>query len=233
VKLPDGQAEREAHLAGIAEEYVSHGAYGANCLEVGFPAGRHHFALNYYLRLWDALSAAGVIISGSGSSDAHSARVGWQTGNNFATYIRAASTDEDALLAGIRSRDLYPADPILFRSRLSFTDTEGHHMGEVVTRSKASSDALEAILTLEAAQPHWHLVWVVNGQRQSPIALCAGLTSQRTAVPAPMPGRSLTWVRAEVWDPTHAADGTALAEPVGDSTRGRCLCLVNPIWYFA
>lgn len=240
-KSPDDDAAREAHLALIAEEYVTHQAYGANCLEVGFPAGRHHFPLDYYLRLWDTLSAAGVVIAGSGSSDAHSARVGWQTGNNYATHIHSSSTDEDSLLAGIRSRNLYPADPILFRSRLDFRDTAGHVMGEVVHLDVASAGSvagsdlspLEAILTLEAAQPHWHLVWVVNGQRQTAIKLPSGMTAQRIAVPTPAAKNGPTWVRAEIWDPTHAPEGPALPEPVNDPLQGRCISLLNPIWYFA
>ena len=86
------------------------------------PPAATDFDLDHYLRLWDGLSRRGVIVTGSGSSDAHSARVGWQNGNNFATRIRADSTAEEALVAGLRSGDVYMADPVLFRSRLRFGD---------------------------------------------------------------------------------------------------------------
>ncbi|MDQ3703349.1 MAG: hypothetical protein M3442_20885, partial [Chloroflexota bacterium] len=87
---------RERALEDLLETYVGTGASGADTLEVGFPAGRHGFDLDYYLRLWDGLSRQGVIVTGSGSSDAHSARVGWQTGNNFATHIRSDSTSDSS-----------------------------------------------------------------------------------------------------------------------------------------
>jgi hypothetical protein len=203
--------------------------------------------LDYYLRLWDGLSRAGVIVAGSGSSDAHSARVGWQTGNNYATYICAdgagkphggdveadgvrrtrAGIDQDALLAGLRARNIYPADPVRFRSRLALTDDVGHQMGEVVRVHGAEERT--ASITLESARPQWYLAWVVNGERQRPVRLGEGFVSEtrRFAVPGDKPA----WIRAEVWDPTYAADGTQLERPASDPLEGRCLALTNPIWY--
>ena len=40
-----------------------------------------------------------------------------------------------------------------------------------------------------------------------------------------------TLVRAEIWDPSHAPDGTALETPAANPLQGRCLALTNPIWY--
>ncbi len=226
---PNDTAARDVELERRVAEYTEHRAYGATTLEVGFPAGRHHFPLVDYLRLWDGLSRAGVVISGSGSSDAHSARVGWQNGNNFATRIRASSTEEDVLLAGLRSGNFYPADPVRFRSRLWLRDSAGHRMGQVVPLS-GDAGPLEALVTLGAAEPHWQLCWVVDGERQAPIALGAGLVTQRLPV---APSRSgPTFVRAEIWDPTLLPDGAPRETPVDDPTRGRCLALTNPIWYF-
>jgi hypothetical protein len=252
-------AGRERALADVVETYVRTGASGAHTLEVGFPAGRHGFSLEDYLRMWDALSRAGVIITGSGSSDAHSARVGWQTGNNFATYIRAETADEAALIAGLRSGDVYMADPVLFRSRLRFRDRAGHRMGQVVAleppapaapggdrpggeaRSPAGdsgSAAMEVELTLDRAQPGWRLRWVVDGERQPAILLSAGQVTYTRRVTVDRP----TFVRAEIWD-SHRAPSGALAEGAetapgaasgevdGPQPAGRCIALTNPIWY--
>ena len=211
----------------MIQTYVGSGASGANTLEVGFPAGRHNFPLDYYFRLWDGLSRAGIVIAGSGSSDAHSARVGWQKGNNFATHIRADSTDEEALLAGLRARDLYPADPIRFRSRLSYGDNAGHRMGEAVMVRGVEERV--ASLTLERAKPEWSLVWVLNGERQAPVPLGEGSVTEtlRFSTRTDKP----TWVRAEIWDPTCAPEGTPLERPAASPLEGRCVAFTNPIWY--
>ena len=220
-------AEKEEALAKRIEGYVKTRASGANTLEVGFPAGRHGFALDYYLRLWDGLSRAGVIVAGSGSSDAHSARVGWQKGNNFATHIRADSTDQEALLAGLRARNIYPADPVRFGSRLAFGDDAGHTMGETVRVDGPQERTVS--LTLEDARPEWHLAWVVNGERQKLVKLNDGAVTQ--ALLCSVSGAEPAWVRAEIWDPTYAVDGTAAEKPADDPLEGRCLAFTNPIWY--
>jgi hypothetical protein len=251
-------SDRERILAAVLEDYAAARVSGANTLEVGFPAGRHGFALEDYLRLWDGLSARGVIVTGSGSSDAHSARVGWQTGNNFATFVRSASTDEDALLAGLRSGNLYMADPVLFRSRLRFADRAGHRMGQVAQLTVADDAgsagdgaasgaesapeggegirAAQVELALERAQPHWRLKWVVNGERQPGIPLAAGADTHTLPVPLgslrdTKPDEPV-FVRAEIWDTTRTPAGDIAAGAAGaDSATGRCIALTNPIWY--
>jgi len=228
------EAARERALAGMIETYVGTRASSANTLEVGFPAGRHGFDLDHYLRLWDGLSLAGVIITGSGSSDAHSARVGWQTGNNFATYIRAGSTDEDALVTGLRSGNVYMADPIHFRSRLSFSDRVGHRMGQVAGHGSASGRA-EVEIALERARSAWRLYWVVNGARRPGIVLNEGPVAHTLSVPLGEP----VFVRAEIWDTSRTPAGSEANEPSAGgimvsgaaSGTGRCVAITNPIWY--
>jgi hypothetical protein len=239
---------RERALEGLLETYAGSGASGADTLEVGFPAGRHGFDLDYYLRLWDGLSRRGVVVTGSGSSDAHSARVGWQTGNNFATRIRAAASDEAALLAGLRSGDVAMVDPILFRSRLRFGDRAGHRMGQVVGVTPGASAGggasagdgggggggggaalAEAEIALDCARPEWSLCWVVNGARLPAVALPPGPAVETLTVPLDVP----VFVRAEIWDSAHAPDGAPVdGAPEGPAAgRGRCIALTNPIWY--
>ena len=68
---------------------------------------------------------------------------------------------------------LEAADPVRFRSRLWLRDSAGHRMGQVVSLDGVAPGApgnLEALLSLDRAQPHWQLCWVVNGERRSPIA---------------------------------------------------------------
>ena len=130
-------------------------------------------------------------------------------------------------VSGLRARDLYPADPVRFRSKLSFTDDAGHRMGEAVVVRAA--EAREARLALDRARPGWHLVWVLNGERRPAVRLPEGAVTEtlRFGTRADAP----TWVRAEIWDLGHEPDGTALETPAADPLRGRCLALTNPIWY--
>jgi len=44
-------------------------------------------------------------------------------------------------------------------------------------------------------------------------------------------GGEPAWLRAEIWDPTYAADGTALEHATYDPLQGRCLAFTNPVWY--
>lgn len=189
-------------------------------------------------------SRAGVYIMGTASSDAHSARVGWQGGNNMATAIRADGTDEAALLAGLRAGNVYMADPHRFRSQLAFKDDAGHRMGQVValdadgsgTGSASSAAGHEVTFTVESAQPHWQVYWVVDGVRQEPIPAGEGTVNHRLTVD----GGRTTFVRAEVWNPMLDATGTMPVEgpppapgtgPAGVVPAGRCLAITNPIIY--
>jgi hypothetical protein len=147
--------------------------------------------------------------------------VGWQTGNNFATYIRSDDADEDALIAGLRSGDVYMADPVLFRSRLAFQDRDGHRMGEKVPLT-TTAGATDVEIALEEAKPAWRLHWVIDGERQPGIALAQGPARHSISVSLGQP----TFVRGEIWDRTRAPAGE-----VAESATGRCIALTNPIWY--
>ncbi len=176
-----------------------------------------------YLRLWDGLSRRGVIVTGSGSSDAHSAKVGWQRGNNFATCIRSISTDEASLLAGLRSGDLYPADPVLFRTACASAMAPGI-MGQVVVVDGGGGLA-EVEVALEQAQCTG---CCAGGERRAAGPPAAGGTGDADAG-LPPPGRDQagpSFVRAEVWDLTRSPDGD-----VADGATGRCIALTNPMWY--
>jgi hypothetical protein len=234
------EAAQEEALAKKIETYAGMRGSGANTLEVGFPAGRHGFDLVHYLRLWDGLLRAGVYIMGSASSDAHSARVGWQGGNNMCNAIRSDGTDEASLLTGLRAGNVYMVDPLRFRSQLAFKDGAGHRMGQVVALDgnggAASGDGHEVTLTVAAAQPHWQVYWVVDGVRREAVPAGEGTVNHRLAVDA---GHT-TFVRAEVWNPMLDATGTTPVEgdppapktgPAGVVPVGRCLALTNPIIY--
>jgi hypothetical protein len=158
--------------------------------------------------------------------------VGWQAGNNFATYIRATATDEASLIRGLRSGDVYVADPVRFRSRLSVRDHAGRRMGTIVGDDARAER--EVVLTVENGQPDWRLWWVVDGVRRPPLALAAGRSQhlQRVARPAASgTGSSVSFVRAEIWDglPPGAAPATVTA--AATDTPGRCIALTNPICY--
>ena len=83
--------------------------------------GRDGFSAQDYLRLWDRLSANGIIITGNGDSDNHHAvKEGWTEGNNFCTYAGLYDTEtpsEEAFLAAFQRGSAWLGNPV--------------HMGEI------------------------------------------------------------------------------------------------------
>jgi hypothetical protein len=129
---------------------------------------------------------------------------------------------------------------VLFHSRLRFGDRDGHQMGQMVPVPEAAGAATEVELALDAARPDWRLHWVVNGERHPAIPLREGATRQSLTVAL---RGDVTFVRAEIWDTSHAPSGEPIeqlageqgagAPPAESAPAGRCIALTNPIWYLA
>jgi len=106
-------------------------AHGADLLEVGYR--RRGYGLKGFIELWDTLSSSGVFITGVGVSDSHDNFEGWQDGgNNFITWVHAASASQEDLIEGLRRGRAYFGDPMLFDGRLDMETDTGARMGEVV-----------------------------------------------------------------------------------------------------
>lgn len=115
-------------------ELTEHRVYGADILEVGYLT--RVLPMSSFLRVWDALSAAGLDVVGNGISDTHSATGGWYDGNNFISWVWARSPSMADIVDGFRRGDVYFGDPVTFKGRLTLATEDGHRMGAVVVTKK-------------------------------------------------------------------------------------------------
>ena len=115
-------------------ELTENRAYGADILEVGYPT--RVLPMTSFLRVWDALSAAGIDIVGNGISDTHGAIAGWYDGNNFVSWVWARSASMADIIDGFRRGDVYFGDPARFKGTLTLLTEDGHRMGSVVVTQK-------------------------------------------------------------------------------------------------
>jgi hypothetical protein len=126
-KDPDSvRAFEDARIRELTESRV----YGADILEVGYPT--RVLPMTSFLRVWDALSAAGIDVVGNGISDTHGSIAGWYDGNNFVSWVWTRSASMGDIVDGFRRGDVYFGDPAQFEGTLTLTTDDGHRMGSVV-----------------------------------------------------------------------------------------------------
>ncbi len=143
----DPESVRQFEDARI-RELTENRVYGADILEVGYPT--RVLPMASFLRVWDALSSAGVVVVGNGISDTHGSVAGWQDGNNFVSWVWARSTSMADIVDGFRRGDVYFGDPARFKGRVTVTTTDGHRMGSVVVTKKPEHDVAVKIEGLPA-----------------------------------------------------------------------------------
>jgi hypothetical protein len=153
------RVDPETTAAQLAERRL----FGADLMEVGHGAA----GLADRLRLWDLLARHGLIVTGIGVSDAHSAKVGWtDTGDRpvaWVTRIWAESDDEPNLLDALRRGRVFFADPSAFRGDLSLTGPNDVEMGDVVVTTAAGSAAPPLRVRVTGAEPGDLIAWYANG----------------------------------------------------------------------
>ena len=117
-----------------ARELIDARVYGAHLMEVGFPYTRGGFEVEYYLRLWDRLSASGIMITGEGDSDNHHAMPeGWTEGNNFCSFAGLYDDEpptEENFVKAFKRGTLWGGNPVVMRN-LSFTG-DGKEQGSLL-----------------------------------------------------------------------------------------------------
>ena len=199
------EEEKEKVVKEAINLYVENRCFGVDLLEVGFPDGRHGFPIESYLKLWDELSRAGIIVTGIGVSDAHNNLSGWFSGNNFVNWIRARSVKEIDLIKGLLSGDVYMSDPTAFRGTLEFMTTDGYHMGQIIVGKKRA----EIILRLFGCKPGWKINWIVNGELKNILSVDEEVFYFKGTINV----QGFTFTRFEVYD--------------GE----RCILLTNPIYF--
>lgn len=145
----------------ITEELLQTEAYGADLIEVAHQSGRN---LAERLRLWDALSAAGILLTGLGVSDAHQTGRFWEETETescgWVTHVWASALEEEALLAGLRAGRAYFADPSQFRGTLDLHGPGGLRLGDA--RIESGPCSIEAWISGACAGDT--IAWIVNGE---------------------------------------------------------------------
>ena len=187
-------------------ELTEHRVYGADILEVGYPT--RVLPMSSFLRVWDALSAAGVDVVGNGISDTHSSTGGWYDGNNFISWVWARSASMADIVDAFRRGDVFFGDPVRFKGRLTLTTDDGHRMGAVVVTAKPQHQVNVRIEDLPTGA---RVRIVTNGQAGPDEASPAPLFERQVRVDA-LPA----FVRVEA----YASDG-------------RPLVFSNPIYFRA
>ncbi|MEM9290129.1 MAG: CehA/McbA family metallohydrolase [Acidobacteriota bacterium] len=174
------------------DRVVREGNFGIPILEVGYPL--RVLPLREHLKIWDHLSQRGQRVIATGASDSHVQTQGWIDGNNYVTWIWAASSSPADLIQGIDSGRVFFGDPAQFHAgRLDLHTDTGETMGSVVSTSQAHH---EVFLQAPHLPPGSQVYFVVGDQR----------------LPAPPPQegeayrarlqidtRQATFVRAEIW----------------------------------
>ena len=203
-KDPDSaRAFEDARIRELTESRV----YGADILEVGYPT--RVLPMSSFLRVWDALSAAGVDVVGNGISDTHGSIAGWYDGNNFVSWVWAHSTSMADIVDGFRRGNVYFGDPVQFKGRLTLTTSDGHQMGSVVVTKKPEHFVNVKIDGLPAGA---RLRVVINGQSNSEETPDRTTFEKRVRVNTSAPA----FVRVEAY-----------------TAQGRPLVFSNPIYFRA
>jgi len=197
---------REQTVRSLIESYKENRCHGVDLIDVGYPMGRHGFPLRDYLKLWDGLSCAGIVIAGIGVSDAHNNQSGWESGNNFVNWIRSKSTEERDLIRGLLSGDVYMGDPTVFRGEMEFLTTEGHRMGQIVV----GKEHLDVLFRVTGCRSGWKVYWIVNGMREKVLDVYDENFEFQGAIGI----KDFSFTRFEVY---------------GEDTR--CILLTNPIYF--
>lgn len=170
-------------LDSLAAELIEHSAYGADLMEV---AHRNHH-IEERLQLWDRLSAAGVVLTGLGVSDAHHADSGWgedDTPASWVTRIQALELEEAALLRALQHGRVFFADPSAFRGEMELTGPGNFQLGDV--RAGDAPCPLTAQIT--GARKGDLLVWLANGTEVQRDFLSGPDIVNRLAVSPPTSG---------------------------------------------
>lgn len=161
------KSERQKILKRVYEELLKNKAYGANLIEVGFPAGKHYFPFEDYLLLWDKLSSSGLFLCGYGDSDSHRGDNNWFEGNNFASYVGVDSTlkhpiAERHFTDAMAERRLFTANPLKIKGAIRFETQHGHQMGTIFDYKKTTE--IPITFYAEVTDPEWTFRLIENGK---------------------------------------------------------------------
>jgi hypothetical protein len=184
---------------------VGHRGYGADILEVGYV--HRGLPIEGHLEVWDAVTAAGIFMTGNAVSDHHNWDP-WETKHNrMVTWIWAESPSEEDLMDGLLAGRVFFGDPYILDpdGEVDLTTPEGYRMGQTIVTSSPSHDLTIRMTGLPAGS---QVRLIVDG---SPARswTAAGPTFLETVS---LDTRSHTFARAEAWSATGAP--VAFSNPI-------------------
>ncbi len=203
----DNDMQKEELIEKVIQQFIQNRAWNAAMIEVGFPEGREGISLASHLKLWDALSKEGILISGYGDSDNHTNNTSWFEGNNFVGYIAAEIPDEEHFVESMLKGDLYTGDPVyLQKMHVSFESDKGQPMGSISNLTAPGN----AVLRLTNVPANSVVTWTLNGSTVKTENILSDQYEGRIPVPTDL---KVNFVRAAVYN------------------KDRCILLTNPIYH--
>lgn len=212
------RADQHSLVAKRAAELDSTRAHGCDALEVGYRQ-RGGADLESHQSLWDACSRSGLFLTGVGVSDNHSGMNWASQTNNFVTWLWAASTDQDELLAALVQGYAFFGDPALFAGRLDIR-CGSHHMGQVLVSTGRTTQIYLMATDLPPGSELELLQFMMDGETRS--------SATASGVIARYPADALDSGGVEV-DVSTTNDG--LVRTRVRRAEGDVIALSNPLWF--
>jgi len=128
-------SERFRRGTELARQVLDTQAHGADFLEAGY-THRGGADLNDHLRLWDLLTANGLLLTGTGVSDTHQVPWGEFTKpETFVTWVWSPDNSDISLLESLKHRRAFFGSPFRFQGRFDMRLLAGDkeaRMGDVI-----------------------------------------------------------------------------------------------------
>lgn len=222
------QSQQDARRASAAQSLLGVRAFGADVLEVGYPA-RGGVDLAHHQQLWDTLSRNGVYLTADGVSDDHGGDNWARQQNRFLTCPWTSSLDESSLLAALRNGRAYVAllGDFVGASRGASAGIdlgmEGVRMGEASLRTDAGFATRSLTITAQGLPTGSQVILV-----QGPVDYAGQSTPSPGTSRAPaLPASAFVGGPQDVTVDTSYS--TFVRVEVVDSSGGT-IAFSNPIW---
>ena len=205
------RVDPESTATSLAEQRL----FGVDLMEVAHAAA----GLHDRLQLWDRLAARGVIVTGIGVSDAHSAKQGWTGADarpvSWVTRVWAESDEEPDLLAALGRGRAFFSDPVEFRGDLWLGGPDGVEMGDILVLSSPTASPLH--VRVSGAEAGDLVAWYVNGNLMHAAAVSSGDTP-------------LEWQSTAPVDRLHAVRVELRRPRLANHRWGGLIACSNPIY---
>lgn len=212
-------ARQDDERRALAARLIPPRAYGVDILEVGYRV-RGGAGLETHLGLWDALSRAGVWLTGNGVNDAHGGHENdWRKlTNRFVTSVLAASTQEKDLLTALSAGSAFVQELGGFTGVLDI-HVEGAPMGSVSVAPGKATRQLTITATALAQRSEVRVV-------QAPVDYGTAVDSGAQVV-SRVPASALLSGSASVQLQTYTSSFVRVEVWTAQS---RLVAFTNPIW---